>query len=94
MKNRAALIAEAAERGIEVPKNATRTQIVGLLQGASNGAGREADAAPVNGFIVAKRREGDGFAVDVVPIGDATILEAVTVLSMALRAAKEQAGIT
>lgn len=52
----------------------------------------ESDQA--NGFLLVKRPDGNGnVSVDVVPIGDATMLEAPAVVGAALRQVKEYFGL-
>lgn len=95
MATRAKLIEEATSKGIDVPPKATRNDIARLLQehdAANNG--HSVEQVPVDGFIVAKiTNEQGAISVDVHPIGNATVLEAVSVLSLALAAAKKNVGM-
>lgn len=93
------LVEEAKSKGIDVPQKATRAEIARLLQahdqnGSAPAQAPEVEQEAVNGLIVAKRvDEQGGISVDVVPIGNATVLEAPALLAMGLRAAKERVGM-
>lgn len=94
--NRDELMTRARALGVDFPRTATKAELTRLIQEAegSNGSAPVVEQHAVNGFVVEKRTGADGnLTIAIVPIGDATVLEAVTVLSMALRAAKQQAGI-
>lgn len=98
---RAKLVEEARAKGIDVPQKATRAEVARMIQehdqaaiAATNGTTPEVEQEAVHGLIVAKRvDEQGGISVDVVPIGNATVLEAPALLAMGLRAAKERVGM-
>lgn len=95
MATRAKLIEEARVKGIDVPSKATRDQVAALI-GEHDARAREAsvEQTPVDGFIVAKTTgENGAISVNIHPIGNATVLEAVSVLSLALAAAKKNVGM-
>ena len=58
------------------------------------GENAEGNQPPFDGFIVVRVKDEKGnYGVAVHPVGEATVLEAPAVLSMALNAAKQKVGM-